>query len=77
MTNTKCNKGGNFVDTTIDIMPTQNFTTSNFFWNCFVYILYYLTVTDEVRSVHDALIRWCRIQDLPVLMLLGAGYKTM
>jgi len=49
---------------------------ANFIWNCFVYIFYYLTVTDEVRSVHDALIRLCRIQDLSVLTLVGAGYKN-
>ena len=41
-----------------------------------MYIFYYHNVTDELSSVHDALIWYCRIQDLPVLMLLGAGYKN-
>jgi len=40
------------------------------------FFFYYHTVTDEVRSVHDALIWLCRIQDLPVLMLLGAATET-
>ena len=41
-----------------------------------MYIFYYHTVTDELRSVYDALIWQCRIQDLPVLMFLGAGHKN-
>ena len=45
---------------------------ANFSWNGFVYIFYY-TGTDEIRSMHDTLLWWCRIQDLPDLMLLGAG----
>ena len=41
---------------------------ANFSWNCFLYIFSYHSVTDRVRSVHDALICWCRIQDLLVLI---------
>ena len=49
---------------------------ANFSWNCFLYIFSYHSVTDRVRSVHDALICWCRIQDLLVLIWLPAGYKN-
>ena len=71
----KGTKGGN-VDTPIDNTPNNTFTACKLSWNCFVYIFYHHTVSDEVRSVHDALVWWCRTQDLPVLMLLGTGYRN-
>jgi len=73
MTNTKVSREVTSFIPQLIIRQLKLSRHANFILNCFVYIFYYLTVTDKVRSVHDALIWLCRIQDLPVLMLLGAA----
>jgi hypothetical protein len=49
---------------------------ANFSWNLFVNIFYYHTLSDQIRSMHGALIGLCCIQGLLVLILLQVGYKN-